>query len=572
MEDLVKILIKASRQPKDGSEEYKTWIAQDDFVQVLKTIPESDDVILYASFPSVFIYGVLVAEKVVTPVNINDFSHWSCDPFSSWGMTFSYGEKPDVYLSGPQEHSDSKTFDGGEQIVFAREFDGREEHRSYIEISQKITHTFDLHFVPERRAYCRFDNRGDIEDAIKILNFYEESDGNEGRAVTIFRDILDEFLVVTGRVLVILYDSTRFDMKKFGGWYNKDVVDYKLDPEIYYHKGQNQDKASFLHGFQIIRSRLTKKEVIERYRGSRYRERKYASFIVHDWKKNEVRECSCDPKYLGNYFEESDLPFEITPAFFRPEVLQKYKTDSDKYSIENRSITCRNAWFLKTYDVNEAGQVHTYLKYLSYLPYQEQLYWKSFNEAPKGTISGRAFKTDVAGEWDQQYDPLQSLNQNLCKLHEAKVFWWTLRDKELLQKANCPVTESADEWAKELQSLHKLLVEGFETKRLREKAVNLQRTIDPNWRSIKLIEECLQGLALDDDQVIEIVEPLKELNLLRAKVSSHASGKEAQRIKVGVLKKYKSYPKHFRQLCTKCDQSIQSLQELFESKNENDID
>ena len=64
-------------------------------------------------------------------------------------------------------------------------------------------------------------------------------------------------------------------------------------------------------------------------------------------------------------------------------MLLKYKKDPEKYLLEDRSITARNSWYLKTYDINAAGQVHTYLIYLSHLPYEEQVYWKSANEAPK---------------------------------------------------------------------------------------------------------------------------------------------------------------------------------------------
>jgi hypothetical protein len=86
-------------------------------------------------------------------------------------------------------------------------------------------------------------------------------------------------------------------------------------------------------------------------------------------KNGVIREISCAPGATANYFTESDLPFELSPAFFSPEVLRKYKADSDKYSLAGRSISCRCAWSLQTYDVNEAGQVHTYLVYLRNLPY-----------------------------------------------------------------------------------------------------------------------------------------------------------------------------------------------------------
>ncbi|WP_446808486.1 hypothetical protein ACH50O_14495 [Methylomonas sp. 2BW1-5-20] len=97
----------------------------------------------------------------------------------------------------------------------------------------------------------------------------------------------------------------------------------------------------------------------------------------------------------------SDLPFATSPAFFRPEVLLKYKADPDKYQIESRSIHCRGGWFLKSFDINEAGQVHAYLCDLSHLPYAEQLYWKSFNEPPKAGISTRAYRSDFLAQWDK---------------------------------------------------------------------------------------------------------------------------------------------------------------------------
>ena len=94
----------------------------------------------------------------------------------------------------------------------------------------------------------------------------------------------------------------------------------------------------------------------------------------------------------------------MSPVFFNAEVLHKYKADTEKYTLEDRSINCRGTWSLQTYDVNEAGQVHTYLRYLGYLPYKEQLYWQSFNEWPKAALSERAIATDFKGEFHTDYD------------------------------------------------------------------------------------------------------------------------------------------------------------------------
>ncbi|MBU2226638.1 MAG: hypothetical protein KJ936_03050, partial [Proteobacteria bacterium] len=542
MNDLTKLLYHLSQKPVYGSEEYRDWIKQDDFVRFLQMLPNLNEIILYASVPYTFIYAVLVPERLVTPPKVDDLDHWSCNPFSSWGVTIGPGKRAKISLSPPLDYTSSKTLDRGEQIVFARRFDGRQEHSSYIEISQKLTHAFGLHYVPERDAFCRFDEHGDIEDVVRISSISGQSGRDQGRVVVIIRDTLDEYMVITGQALVLLYDSTRFELNHFGGWQNQAVVYREVQPEIYYRIGQNPETASYLRGFQIIRPTMSKKDVIERYEFGKSKQKQYATFIAQDWKHDKVHECSCDPSQLGNYFVESDLPYETTPVFFRPDVLLKYKGDSDKYEIQQRSISCRHAWHLETYDVNEYGQVHTYLIYLSYLPYEEQLYWKSFNEPPKGPISRRAIQTDFKGEWDTEYDPLESLKRVIRDLIDTQISWWTLRDESLIEKVHYPVTASADEWAKELHALDKILVEGFVTSELRSLATKLGRTIDPRWQSVKLIEEIILGLALAEDQVREIIGPLKELHFLRSKISGHVSGKEAKQIKADVLKQHKTFP------------------------------
>lgn len=296
---------------------------------------------------------------------------------------------------------------------------------------------------------------------------------------------------------------------------------------------------------------------------SRNENRQYASFIAHDRKNGLVREISCAPGATANYFTDSDLPFETSPLFFRPEVLAKYKADTDKYKVSDRSIQCRAAWYLKTYDINDAGQVHTYVVYLRDLPYEEQLYWKAYNEPPKGPISNRAMKTDFEGCWDTEYDPLSSLKAKLKNLNEADVPWWTLRSDKLLDQANYPVTPSADEWANELLHLDQLIVEGFEEKWLRNEAKKLGRDVEPGFASLKLAEECLLGLGLEPLDATEVVRPLRDLPNLRSKVKGHATGKESLAIRRQILTEYGTFRKHVESLCKQCDGSIRRIAECL---------
>src|SRR5205823_5609716 len=158
------------------------------------------------------------------------------------------------------------------------------------------------------------------------------------------------------------------------------------------------------------RTKLTVEEMVEEWKSSDDQsKKKYETFKILDWKNKTMVECSASPDSISNYFTKSDKPFETSPAFFRADVLHKYKADPEKYTVEQRSITCRNSWYLKTYDINEEGQVHTYICYLADLPYSEQQYWKLFNEWPKGPISARAYQTDFEGDFSTEPDPLAAL-------------------------------------------------------------------------------------------------------------------------------------------------------------------
>ncbi len=321
-----------------------------------------------------------------------------------------------------------------------------------------------------------------------------------------------------------------------------------------------------MRGCDIVRTSISKEAIINRFDPSS-EHKQYASFIAQDWKNRTITEISCAPGKTANYFTQSNLPFELSPVFFRPEVLLKYKADYEKYHLDERSISCRGTWHLETYDINEAGQVHTYLVYLRNLPYEEQIYWKSYNEQPKAPLSKRAIKTDFEGNWFTEYDPLGSLKSGVCDFHLSQVPWWTLRSQRLLDQVHYPVTSSADEWANEILQLDQLIVEGFESKWLKNKASALGRATDPKLQSLALIEECLIGFGYTEEHAERIVAPLKQVHYLRSKVKGHASGRTVEDVKRQILKEHRSYKDHFRALCGKCDESIRAVgQEFRQSK------
>ena len=561
MNDPVKRLTQISTTPSDR-EAFNAWLQGQDAIDFLIDNAREDEFVVYAGIGSTFMHGIVVPAALVNPPDLQDLLSWSCDPWSSWGTCCSYSDKPEVSISPPLDHTRSKTLDRGEQLVFGRSFAGRLGDKSYFEVLQKFVHLFDLHFLPERDSYCRLDKRGDVEDAIRIVSIPAKNDSLGGSIVTFDRDLLEQYLALTESVIVRTFDFTRIRPSEFICW-SAAETERCLHDDLFYRSRIEPGKGSYMRGVQIVRPVTSKEALRERFSPTYRERREYASFIAHDWKNNVVTEISCAPGHTANYFTKSELPYETSPVFFRPEVLSKYKSDSEKYRLQDRSISCRGAWYLQTYDINEAGQVHTYIVYLQALPYEEQLYWKSYNEPPKGPISKRALKTDFEGNWDLEYDALSSLKRAFSELHRQHVPWWTQRTEKLLDQVHYPATSSPDEWANEILLLDQLIVEGFEERWLRQEAQSLGRTPDLQFRSLKLIEECLTGLGFEQDHARQITEPFHSVHALRSKLKGHASGEDATAIKRRALAEHGSYKEHFRNLCQRCDESIRTVSEAL---------
>ncbi|MCP1907815.1 hypothetical protein J2R96_000295 [Bradyrhizobium elkanii] len=416
--------------------------------------------------------------------------------------------------------------------------------------------------MEDRNAYCRLNDEGNVEEVICV--FQDEGTGNfDDRAcVLVNSKVLAEFMAVGQYALYRKFDVTRFPSSGFTDWEN--ATQHFDAPDLFYYSATSLGGGSYVHGGQILRSSITVDELVEQWKQSMDpSSRKYESFIIQDWKNRRIIEWSSSPDALSNYFQpKSDDPFEISPAFFNPEVLVKYKADPEKYDLRDRSITCRNSWYLKTYDINEAGQVHTYIGYLQSLPYREQQHWKLYNERPKGPLSERAYQNDFEGTWATEEDPLQSLRRAVEELDGKPPAWWSPRGSELVRRVHYPVTTSSKEWADELQLLDQLVVEGFVARELRKLATASGAEFDPVWQSLKLIEVLLGARGRADAE--NIAKPLRRLHHLRSKVPGHHTKERAQ-LEREAYAQHGSLRAHFRALCQECNESFLTVIEVLQT-------
>ena len=79
-----------------------------------------------------------------------------------------------------------------------------------------------------------------------------------------------------------------------------------------------------------------------------------------------------------------------------------------------------------------------------------------------------------------------------------------------------------------------------------------------------MIQECLVGYGFELEHAEQIIAPLEELHILRSKLKGHASGNDAVKLKQKAIKDFRSYNRHFRNLCSDNDQSISAVGKAFE--------
>ena len=550
-------LSNLSVSPEQGSDEHAKWLLHDDSISFLLGATVGN-LPIYVAFGDFCMYSVLIPENVLVDDYIEDLLQWNFMVSEGWGYGFYYQDgEPRKAIFPPLDSTGTQRLDGREPVIFYRRFEGFKEGREvYLELNQRVSHILGVHWSKTHSAYCKLDELGDIKNVVDV------STGDQGWLAIADFEELELYLFLTDTAIVRVFDVTRF---KGIPWSQEDLEEKEVhieegNSELHARRVVQGNAQSYLRGFQVIR-RVSSDETMTRVVEGRSREvKEYASFIALDWKHGVVAECSCAPADLGNYFVESDLPFQISPAFFRPEVMLKYKQDPDKYTVEERTITCRGTWSVR-YDINEAGQVHVYLRDLGNLPYEEQLYWKSFNEAPKAGISQRAYKTDFLAEWDNEYDPLSSLKQILGNFPLAMQFgmkrpiWEAPDSVNPFSRLAYVVTDSSKEWKDQILELSRVVVDRFSKNDIRKVARALSCD-DPALGSLKLLRTCLANLGVDNEVIMEIIGPLETLWQLRSDGIAHFGDSTPDM----------NLREHYASLLTSIDSSMRLLAELVEQE------
>lgn len=530
-----------------GRDEFSTWLRAGAHLEFLRQNARSEEIVIYGSGTCSFVYAAIIPNDRLAPLSQDDLLHWDGTPYSPIASYVWGGRREDVWVERHTEVTGIGALEGAIQLVFGRTFEGWSgSDRTYFEVNQEYTQATGIHWRPEQRAYCRFDENGDLQQVVSMTA--QSGTVRDILCVSFVWAPLEDYLAATNSTLVRRFDFTLLSRNSFTTWPQGPEAVVRESDQLFYRQKLVPGVAAYTTGVQLIAPRRPYRAIFDDLRGGR-KGNKYVEFIARDWRNTRVMTISTDPNATTNYFEahNNSLPFELSPAFFKPEVILKYKTDKDKYTVGERDITCRAAWHLKAFDVNEAGQIFAYICDLRNLPYAEQIHWKSYNEAPKADISERAITNDFRGEFTTFKDPLREVLSILQSWHDARVPWWTLRGDRLRERVSTPLSASRDEWADSFMDLAKLVVEGFEITAIRARLKKSNIKYDEKEQSIALLARLINGGAKATEK--QSLTGLRTVQLIRTKVKGHASGQEGETLVQEILAEHESFAEHFKHVC-----------------------
>ena len=585
--------------PPDDRNAYANWIEAQDHLAFLQTNSEESELVILAKHDCRFVGhdrtyvdSLFIDRSSVNKLDqealrsLSDLSS-PCNADAAYiedGESVAIRRGLQVDLHQLSRQATSLAFDRMRKITV-------DKSKRYIEILQDYVHVSDVHFWPERRAYCRIDNNGDLDEVVSMTC----DDSREHILLASFkREPLEQYLATTDSVLVRLFnfdlcrETTFDDLRKRRIDFNKQKCDDVFENDMFYHRKLHPGYMGWTKGVQIVKLSRPRKKLIDSIFNRKTGEHRYLDFEAWDFRNDPNVEMisefsrelvatdlsnypgasipttviSTNPESTTHYYATIDnqLPFDTSPIFFRPEIIQKYKDDLDKYTVEDGRITCRGGWSID-YDFNEAGQVHTNFRRLKDLPYNEQVYWQSFNEGPKAEMSERAFHHWFKSEKYPGSEPLADVVSVLSRWHEENVVWWKIRHNNLMSRDFSPRTSSREEWARAFMDLSNLVTAGFRSKVIRAKLREAKVDFQDDAQSLALLARLRTTQQISEET--SRLEGLREVQAIRNKVAAHVGSSKAEVLSRGAIQSHGSYTAHFNHVCQVVTEELKVIEDLF---------
>ena len=449
-----------------------------------------------------------------------------------------------------------------ENIVNLREFYGIKPN--YVEISEEFRLLNNLYHDTKSNIFYFVNDNGSLEEVARIEN---NSD------VLIKLKYLIKYVTAKQMALLLFFDIRQEitgtleenQLKKFSNKYiEKDIVYSIWGDEMIGH--------NYIYSILMGKKIIMPKPINECGYWPYEKEYEYLDFIVGTDEFGENKYFTSNPDELANYFGANpDAPDYLTPVFFKKEVLQKYLSHPDIYSIEDGYLRCCGLWGLRM-DNHHKDYVSVYLGDLGQeLPCEEQPHWKNFNIVSDKSISDVKFKRDFLGiPTNAEISDLKfKADFSYFQKQWYNKFGWYLflplnsDDEYNFNKIHIPILNTQDEFDHLVLSLVKTIIDSINEKEIKKL---LKDGSDKNSGkelkgSISKLERWFEESNLIDYAVH--VEFLRNLQNLRSSGTGHRKGSNYNKVSKEFNLDSESFANVFDSILEKTNMFLSYLTNIF---------
>lgn len=416
-----------------------------------------------------------------------------------------------------------------ENIVNSREFYGIKPN--YVEISEEFRFLNNLYHDTKSNTFYAINDNGSIEDVAKIEN---------DSVVFIKLKYLIKYATVKQMALLLFFDIRQ----KINGTLLENQLQKFSDTHIekdmiYSIWGDEMIGSNYVYSVLMGKKIIKPKPIEECGYWPFEAKHEYLDFIIGVDDCGENKMYTSNPDKLANYFGANpSAPHYLTPVFFSKEVLQKYISHPDIYSIEDGNLWCSGLWGLRM-DNHHKDYVIVYLGDLGRdLPYDEQHHWKNYNIVSDGEISFTKFQRDFMGCFaDAEISDLKfKADFSYFQKQWHNKFGWYLflplsaDDEYNFKKIHIPILNTQDEFDHLVLSLVKTIIDSINEKEIKKLLKNhLDKKSGSELKgSISKLERWFEEKNMQNYS--EHIAFLRNLQNLRSSGTGHRKGDNYNKI------------------------------------------
>ena len=558
--------------PPDDPTKTPEWLTGKSHLAFIEKVSAGEEIILAASGPCTYMGSVVVPASCVDEVPTDQRARW-CWVGDERIAAYNWREGECPWIDQLPTRDAATWLEDGHPLAFQRSIEervGREQ--VYWEPDQEFLHLSEAHWRTERATYARLTHLGDWLDVVTITN---RGDADPIGIVTCNRDALDDYLVASESVLIVLFELdlrayTRQDESSLlqRNWnYGGAIADGSL---CYFTDRHLDVDFAITRGSSLIKPKSDRDLIAQRIRnhGVDPSDSAPISLLAASQWQDGKDGGQINPVQTTETFEatvsvdEDDLPTRYSPAFFNSEVLSRYTADPDRWSVAKGRIRCRGGWGLRKYSTNETGQVWALIEDLRWLPRQELEHWRQHNEVPSSPVTEADLRLIFFGELPENPEPLPQIRFILSGWVRADCWWWTLREDGALERLTSPIFGTRKAWGEAIVALDNVVTQGFNEDTLTTRLEQDGGKTKQKGGSIRLLEEILAPVPSGEKPVQ--LSAIRKLRNLRNRIGiTHPRPDGGLAQSDAELARHGSYAAAYEHLCQDIVKELRQIEQAL---------